>query len=107
MILDAEYCLIEMKQFLESIARGYQSNKDDEESRNKASETENLLGMQQQMQKMMLSQMQQQREFFERNKHKDKEVCSLKLPKINLSSYRGKHVKFPYIRATELLSIYI
>jgi len=87
LILKAEYCVSDLEQFI--------AENGDKEAK-PGVRADNLLEMQQQMQKMMMSQMEQQRDFFERQakREKEKEVCSVKLPKLDLTSFGGNKLKW-------------
>lgn len=59
-----------------------------------ASEGENVL-FQEQFYKLMISQLQQQKEFYEKHNQKEKhETSSDKLPKLDLISFSGDKMKW-------------
>ncbi|XP_060575739.1 uncharacterized protein LOC132733143 [Ruditapes philippinarum] len=92
LIFKAEQSSIELSHFVELVQK--ENSKQFSDTNPTALEDKNVL-FQEQLQKLMISQLEQQKEFFEKQNQKENhEVCSVKLPKLDLISFSGDKMKW-------------
>ena len=95
LLFHVEQAAFELTQFVETIQKEKMKETEAESKTFVSEESERIVSLQEEMHKLMLAQMNQQREFFEKQaKRESLENKSVKLPKLELNSFNGDKIKW-------------